>query len=97
VSRTRRPILENDSAQLILNYIASYHSRDGTPPTQEEIAQSCNMTRGYVCKLINRLVAEGHLVKDGRHWRGTDIPNREEVEMERRHTAMRADYKRRGL
>jgi len=55
------------------------------------------MTRGYVSKLIKRLVAEGHLVKKGRDWRGTDIPNREEVEMERRHAMMKADSKRRGL
>lgn len=90
MNRKRQSILDNTSAQIVLDYIASYRHPQGGPPTQESIAQNCDMTRGYVCKLIKALSDEGYLIKKGRSWYGADIPNREEIEESERIEKARA-------
>jgi hypothetical protein len=95
--RTKKPILENPLAVQVLDFITSYrHPDGGLPPTLDRIAIDCDLTIGYVSKLIKRLSEEGHLVKNGRRWYGADIPNRVEIEsaeaMQRARARMMKDY-----
>lgn len=78
--RPHVPALKNACAAKVFAYITAYRNPAGGPPSQEEIAIHCSMTKGYVSRLVNRLANEGHLVKQGRNWYGADIPNRAEIE-----------------
>jgi response regulator of citrate/malate metabolism len=57
--------------QFIVEFI---HTHGGYPPSQEEIARACYMSRSAVQRYLDVLAAHGRIIREERRARGIWLP-----------------------
>jgi DNA-binding MarR family transcriptional regulator len=64
----------NITADLIYDFIRTFHEQNGVYPTQREIANGCHLARSSVYYQLNRLEAQGRIQRRPGQQRSLFIP-----------------------